>query len=214
MVMPIDAGSLTRRDLLRYCAGAYTAVWPLAVFSSGSPQLPGNMSAYRRPGTSQNISFEAVAVQLPFGERIRERFIVDGSLILSDTGVIGSVTVTFADRTTAQIRCFGREFVITYRGVIVRHSMEGDKVEVNGAIGNVRPVVEKLIAENEFLGIGSLSDQSRAVIALNALANTDAFLNAMSATGSSEGRRMIEALCRLSPAPSAGYWNRQERKAV
>jgi hypothetical protein len=157
---------------------------------------------------SQIIKFEAAATELPFGEGLRERFIVDGYLTVSSEGLGGHVKVTFADMTAALILGAENEFVSSYGEVTVRLPMAGDKVHVSGSAVKITSIVEQLIAENNFSGIAALGDQSRAVIALDALANTDVFLSSMKAAHHLDGRRLIDILCRLSPAPSVatGWW--------
>jgi len=157
-----------------------------------------------------DLIFERTVVDLPFGSQVREGFVVGGKLNLNASHALyGTVAVTFTDKTTAIVQIVNNKFTSSYGGFTIVLRPDSDQVRVNWSLTPLTALVEQLIRENDFTGIGPLSHQSRALIAMGALANTDRFIKLTAAYGPNGGT--LARMCRLTPAPSGeiAWWRRR-----
>ena len=160
---------------------------------------------------SEDLVFDRSVVDLPFGNQLRECFVVDGKLSAKRSRTLyGAVLVGFADQTAASVQIVNNEFTSSYGGSTIVVRPDSDQVRVNGSPRRLTSLVEQLIRENNFTGIGALSCQSRALVALGALANTDHFISSLRAAYGPHGG-MLARMCRLTPAPSGeiAWWKRR-----
>jgi hypothetical protein len=158
-----------------------------------------------------DLLFDRSVIDLPFGNQLRECFVVDGQLNTNRSCALsGAVIVSFADQTAASVQIVHNEFTSSYGGSTIVMRPDSDQVRVNGSSRPLTSLVEQLIRENDFTGIGSLSCQSRALVALGALANTDHFISSLRAAYGPHGG-MLARMCRLTPAPSGeiAWWRRR-----
>ncbi|MGH3937963.1 MAG: hypothetical protein ACRDTG_04900, partial [Pseudonocardiaceae bacterium] len=121
--------------------------------------------------------FEDEVVVLSFGEEALESFILNGGLPAAESGVDEQVTVNFPDGTQGSIRFFDDNQVIVQYGDVQVDLLIDDpsNVQVNGSVIPLTSAIEPFSQENDFTGIGPLSDLSRAFLIPIALGSAPAW---------------------------------------
>ncbi len=175
----------TRRSLLKYSTAglatvalspwlyAYNSLADARTNTGGAPQIESD-----EPLHLPDLRFNNEVVVVQFGEEVREPFMLLGKIRITEEGVFkGRVRVTFPDGTYGTIRFFNdNQVIITYRTVKLDLLSDGlIQVEVNGYVVPLESVAEQFSRENNFTGIGPLSDLSRAFIIPVALGSAPAW---------------------------------------
>jgi hypothetical protein len=175
------AAGISRRDMLRKLGGGGGLALLFPIITSTMAPILAQETSPPQPGHRprfQDMMFEEEVVKVQFGESVFEEFIIFGHFRVSPRrGVVrGSGDVVFPDGTSAWITIRKDKTEIMY-GEITLNLLTNhlDLVSVNGEVVPLVSVINNLFSENTFVGIEPLGDLSRALVALQVLAQTDSF---------------------------------------